>query len=241
MATTFNVLDLIFFSLAIIFAATAFFRGFVKEMFSLVIWILSFVISYFISPPLSSLLSSYFDNKLVLDIAVQSVSFILIFIGLTFAFSGLCDEMKNKISKGLDRTFGVVYGLFKTLIIFGLFYALAVNILAVASSKILSTKDKADQMPKWFRDAKTHNLIKASGEALDFPVSKFLAVFVKALDKKEDLNSKIDAINLNEKDDKINKDSKDGIDELDEKLKDESFNGYKKDLDKLNHLIDIVK
>jgi membrane protein required for colicin V production len=241
MATTFNVLDLIFFSLAIIFAATAFFRGFVKEMFALITWILSFVISYFISPPISGLLASYFDNKLVLDIAVQSVSFILIFIGLTFAFSGLCDEMKNKISKSLDRSFGVLYGLFKTLIIFGFIYALATNILSVASSKILSAKDKSSQMPAWFRDAKTHNLIKSAGEALDFPVGKFLTVFVKVLDKKDGLNDKIDAMGLNKKIDEINH-TEATIDELDQKLKDDGYNGYnKKDLDKLNHLIDIVK
>ena len=61
---------------------------------------------------------------------------------------------------------------------------------------------------------------------------------MKVLDKKDGLNDKIDAMGLNKKIDEINH-TEATIDELDQKLKDDGYN--KKDLDKLNHLIDIVK
>jgi membrane protein required for colicin V production len=127
MSTTLNILDLIFAFFAVVFIAVAFFRGFVKEIFSFLVWVVAFVASYLLTPLVSDLLRSYMTNKVVNDISTRSVIFILFFIGTTISVSNLSNDLHDKTPVVFNRSLGVFYGILKTLIISGVFYSIILN------------------------------------------------------------------------------------------------------------------
>ena len=258
MGTTFNILDLIFFTFTIIFVLTAFFRGFVKEIFSLLNWVVALTLSYFLSPYATEFLSEHFSNRLVLDGIVRSIIFILAFIGTAMSTSGLRDSMEEKMPKLFDRSLGVFFGFIKTLLIFGFIYALYFNLYGM----LLGNKLKQEE-PQWLKDAKCYSLLKFSGEALDPLVKKFFDSISENMDgvipaEEKELDEKIEEIieekaELSDKiDEKIGEKKAAVKEETKEIVKETSKEtaksvpvdkdaGYsKKDIEKMNRLIDII-
>ena len=267
MSTTLNMLDLIFIAFAIIFVTVAFFRGFVKEAFALINWIMAILVSTLLGPYLALLLKSYSKNFLLINIISQFIIFIAVFIGTAFATSNLCETLQDKMPKYFDRSIGIFYGLLKTLFVFGLIYSIAHNILILASSRNVDNKSESSkEMPDWLRDAKFYSLIKVSGDALDPMVKKSIEFTIDRFDeavskdpknkKFKDLDDKIDEISekvevkedKNEKpqsDKKTLEDKKNKPESKKESVKDiiekEENSGYdKKDIEKMNRLIEII-
>ncbi len=237
MATTFNLLDLIFIGFSIIFVLTAFLRGFVKEIFALFNWVLAFVISYALAPYFGKLLQFY-TSKLTAIFLSQIIIFTTVFIIAFFSTSSLCKSIKDKIPKVFDRSLGVLFGLFKTLLIFGFLYATATNVYGM----ILAKEVNEEKFPNWLVEAKCYNLIKISGNLIDPAVKVFLSEISDNFEK-NGMQKLIEENPLNEK--------KDAVDDLnvgdpDKLLKDvmkiQNDKGYsKKDIEKMNRLIEIVQ
>lgn len=248
MSTTFNTFDLIFIAFAFIFIFVAFFRGFVKEVCSLIIWVIALFISYFGAPLLADLFSSYSSNKLVLDIVSRLILFIVVFFILMFSTASFVEDLKDKMPTLLDRSLGVFYGICKTLLIFGVFYSMTLNCYALLLGK--NQDPKADKVPSWLSEARFGNIIRISGEVVDPVVNAFITAVVKNMDKPDFLPKSLDPQTLDGKvDEIINQDS--SKKNKDSKVKDPSLNsleddieketGYsKKDIEKMNRLIDVV-
>ncbi len=229
MSTTFNTVDLIFIAFTLIFVATAFFRGFVKEIFSLVAWLLAFVGSYLLTPFVSDFFGNYIHSKIASDLTARGLIFVLIFFAFTFSTSNLCEELKDRMPRAFDRSLGVFFGLIKTLIVFGFIYAVTTNALGFLSGK--PVEESSPQFPKFLKEAKCHDLLKGSADVLNPAVKLFFNAVVKNLDKvipekKEDLDSKIDEV------------MKSDESKSEEQVQDSGYN--KKDIEKMNHLIEII-
>ncbi|MBL6664615.1 MAG: CvpA family protein [Rickettsiales bacterium] len=241
MQNVFNLFDLIFIAACFIFVLTAFFRGFVKEAFSLFNWAVAFVVSYLLAPYVSSFFVSRSISSAVTDIGVRSIIFVTVFVISLMSTSGLAKELKRKVPRPIDRSLGVLFGLIKTLLIFGIGYAILVNSMSLFLDKKIDKKSK--EFPSFLSEAKFHDLIEVSAKVVDYPVSEFLDGMAlniggggfstqKILDKKiEDILEKkmkdIDPASLEE------------IENL-EDIND--LHGYDtKDLEKLNRLIEIVR
>ncbi|NBV05811.1 MAG: CvpA family protein [Proteobacteria bacterium] len=252
MEQVFNTFDLIFIALSLIFITVAFFRGFVKEISSLVIWIIALSISYFGAPIMSELLASYCSNKVVLDIASRSILFIVSFFILLLSTSGLINDLKEKVPPIFDRSLGILYGILKTLLIFGAFYAATANIY----SYLLGKKQDSDskKVPAWLANASFGNIVRISGEIVDPAVEAFIGAITKNFDKsnfiKKDQESEDKTL-----DDKINETVDEDVKTIDQKKGSkpskkidnktsedlEKETGYnKKDIDKMNRLIDVI-
>jgi membrane protein required for colicin V production len=241
MSTTFNFFDLIFLAFTLIFVILAFLRGFVKEVFSLFTWVLALVLSHVLAPYADSLLSSYSSNKLMLDIVVRTIIFIFVFLGIGISTSALCLELKEKMPKALDRSLGVLYGFFKTLLIFGLIYSAICNSYGYLLGKKDAHKKPKAELPSWLREAKSHNILKAAGEVLDPVVVLFINSMQKNMEKavpdEKDLDEKIDEI-IEQKDEKVPPSERS---EKPEETKVDRDAGYnKKDIKKMDHLIEII-
>lgn len=132
----------------------------------------------------------------------------------------------------------------------------------------LGSRAKENPEPKWLKDAKCYSLLKFSGDAVNPIVKTFMnSISVnleKALPKEENLDEKIDEImeensldtetkQAKEINDKVEKVKNDVKKEVKEEKKDEKKSdvkdakptakdaGYsKKDIEKMNRLIDIV-
>lgn len=240
MSTSFNFVDLAFIAFALIFVITAFLRGFVKEVFSLTVWALSITLAYVLAPYVSKALSSYSDSKLVIDISSRMLIFVTFFIIFSISTSGLRDALKEKMPKIFDRSLGVLFGIVKTLLVFGLLYSVTIQATAFVSGKKL--EDGKQEAPSWMKEAKSYNILKMSGEVLN-PLAKQLFDGVAKNFKQvlppqpEDLDSKIDE--LMDKKDQID----DGLDPMKESAQKAVDNkaGYnKKDIEKMNRLIEII-
>lgn len=240
MSATFSVVDLIFFTFTAIFVFTAFFRGFTKEIFSLLNWVISLTLSYFLTPYINNFFFKHFSNKLVVDIAVRSIIFILVFFITAISTSGLRDSLKEKIPKAFDRSLGVLFGFVKTLIIFGFIYSLYFNLYGSLLGKGLK-QSKEMKVPQWLESAKCYSLLKLSGEALDPLVKNFFDSVTENFDRvlpdsEDPLDKKIEEITT------------DKMQERDEETSsnfqiknDKKESGYsKKDIEKMNHLIEII-
>ncbi len=213
-----------------IFITTAFFRGFVKEIFSLFNWLIALTLSYLLAPYLSKLLLFYSDNKFVADIAARVIIFIFVFIATALSTSGLCKALKEKMSKVFDRSLGVLFGIVKTLLIFGFIYSISLNLYGFLLGK--NVEENSAPLPEWLLQAKCYNILHLSGNTLDPLVKKFFDATTKNLDKvvpkQDNLDEKINEL--------LNK--KDVAEPLDESSEDAGYN--KKDIEKMNRLIEII-
>lgn len=252
MSATFNTFDLIFIAFSCIFVVVAFFRGFVKEIFSLLIWISALCVSYFGAPLLAKMLTSYSGNKMVLDIVARTMLFIVTFFALLLSTSSLSKDLKEKMPPILDRSLGVLYGIGKTLLIFGAFYAVIANLYGFLLGKKQDPDGK--KVPDWLIEARCGGILKMTGDVIDPAVEAFINSITKNFEKPgflpKTLDDKIDE--TFDEDKKIGKD-KAKIDDgkyhdpqgqiSDETYKQiEKETGYdKKNIDKLGRLIDVIE
>lgn len=240
--------DLIFVIGSFIFILVAFFRGFVKELFALLNWIITLSLSYLLSPYAAKFVGYYSHNKLVINVASGSIVFVIIFIGVFFATRGLARDWKEKMPENADRILGIIYGFFKALLIFGLFYAITINFYASLLGDIdkPSKNSKVDarekNLPDWLTQSKSFPIIRFSGKIVDPLVRSGIN---GATDKLlEDVKPK--RLDLDDKIDSIIDDEENGLGDevggsagalLDKK----SGKGYsKKEIEKMNRLIEIV-
>lgn len=253
MSTTFNILDLIFLALTLVFVITAFLRGFVREVFALLNWIMALGISHLITPVISHLFYSYSTNTMVIDVVIRLIIFIFIFIATAMTTSKLRKAIKEKIPTSFDTSLGVFYGLLKSVLIFGFIYSLMTNLYGFALDT--SAKQAAKKLPLWAREAKTYRLISFAGETIDPIVKTFFDSVAQNFDRKiprdTELDSKIDKV----LDKEINLDNfdKEKIDDIDSKRLNDTLesdamkealenSGYdKRDIQKMNRLIEIVQ
>lgn len=222
METSFNVFDLIFFTLTFIFVISAFFRGIIKELFSLFSWIFSFLIAYFLAPFASEVLEKYFSNLIFLESLTRSIIFVICFITFAISTQNLKNSTCEKMPAMFDKSLGALFGFAKTLIIFGALYATYFNI------QNLVFHEKVND-PKWLKSSKTYGLVKFSASTLNTPVKKFIAAISPNLNDIKDKRLE----EIPNKKSKIEKDI-----DLKNVKKDAGYS--KKDIEKMNHLIDII-
>lgn len=235
MSTTFNMFDLIFIAVAIIFLIVAFFRGFVKEIFALLNWIIAILLTYFLSPYLAKFIESYSHNKAVANVVSTTLLFIAIFIASIFLLREIANSCKDKMPATLDQILGVVFGGLKVFLVFGLVYAFTINIYSMLLGDGAEGKTKAELTPNWLYDAKCKPYIEPFGKAFNPLIEK--AVFGA---KENFSNKKIDTKKEEELDEKI----EEVIEEKPVKNSSGKNNekGYtKKEIEKMNRLIEIVE
>lgn len=255
MSTSFNVLDLIFFVFTLIFVLTAFFRGFVKEIFSLLNWIVALTLSYLITPFATDFLAKQFEftNLVLVDGITRSVIFVTTFIITALSTKNLRDSLEEKIPNVFNRSLGVLFGFIKTLLIFGFIYSLYFHLYAMLAGNKLKETIKE---PAWMKEAKCHSLLKFSGDTLDPIVKKFFESISRDLEEvmpkeqEQNLDEKIDEIVKEKALDSETKQAQEIVKETtkdkktDSKVESKKIDkdtGYnKKDIEKMNHLIDII-
>lgn len=235
MSTTINLFDLIFIFSTLVFVAIGFFRGFIKDFFSLINWIVAFALSYICTPFVIKFVSHYIGNTNLVSLGSAALLFILFFLITYYSTKQLISSLDEKIPANFNRFLGIVYGLLKTLLIFGLFYSISKNFY------IIFDKSK-NHLPTYVTESKFLFLIKPSGEMLD-PLTKMVIndlpheIFGhKKGDKKEELDKKIDEI-LEE--DKSKEKKKDEAKDETKKAKEAGYS--KKEIEKMNRLIEIVQ
>ncbi len=172
MDTTFNLFDLAFLFGLVIFIAMAFFRGFVREIFALINWVIAIFATLYLSDLIGKGLGTFLSQGFVVNVVSIILSFIIVFIASTILTRRLGTIVKEKIPYTTDQVLGVAYGFLKTFLIFGLIYSFTVNGHGIIFGVSSSSKYK-DSMPSWLYESKFRSVISPFGNTLD-PVTKMI-------------------------------------------------------------------
>ncbi len=262
MSATLNLFDLTVIGLTFIFVLIAFFRGFIREIFALLNWVITIALAYFLTPYAAKFVEHYSNNKLVINVASGSMVFVTVFIIMALSTNKLAKDFQEKMPHNIDRVLGVFFGFIKSLLIFGLVYSVTLNSYEALLGKREQTDDeekvvvkKGHEFPDWLAQARCFDIIKIPGEMIDPLVKAMMDGVSKNLLDGKDLK-----INVEEKSDKniddiieeggALSDANAGIKneekadkkpaaKLDEKYNDTGYS--KKEIEKMNHLIEIVE
>ena len=122
--------DLSFVIFTLISVLIGFSRGFVKEIFSLIIMVLSFYFSCIASPFLIKILEpKYFaNNKMAGTLTIELATFFISNIVLKIITAPLVVKISNLLKSGYfpDRSLGFLFGALKSIIYFSLFYSMLI-------------------------------------------------------------------------------------------------------------------
>ena len=150
----FNQIDILIIILTIISMIYGYLRGLIKEILSILSILLSVYISINIYPNISLFIKEYIEIAVLAD----SISFALMFLflySLVNIFSNfIVSSITNTPIRILDKNFGILFGLFRALLIFSL-----LNIL------LYWTLWKKN-IPKWLNNSKSIVLINYTSDKL---------------------------------------------------------------------------
>jgi len=100
----------------------AFFRGFIQETLSLLLWVIAFAVSMFLYVYLDPYLIDYIDNAEIRRI----LTIISVFVGIIFLGGLLIKLLRGLVHwsgmGGLDRLLGVLFGFFRGMLLILVIY-----------------------------------------------------------------------------------------------------------------------
>ncbi len=249
---TFTTFDFIFFVISAIIVLIAFYRGIIKEFFSLINWILSFAMSYLLSPILCDLLVNFFDSKLVMNISVRIVVFLLTFVIFLFSTIRLANDLTESMNIYLNRSLGILLGTVKSLILFGAVYSLYNCFFDYALGQKIVAQNKY-RLPAWYLNSYSSPIVTKTGEFVDPVVRGFFSLAKKNVN---DLIKIDDIVKPKIENDIISKyaeeiesdivikkpvDDENNKNKIKREIKKNNDVGYdKKDIEKMQKLIEII-
>lgn len=249
---TFTTFDFIFFVITAIIVLIAFYRGIIKEFFSLINWVLSFAMSYLLSPILCDLLVNFFDSKLVMNISVRIVVFLLTFVIFLFSTIRLANDLTESMNIYLNRSLGILLGAVKSLILFGAVYSLYNCFFDYALGQKIVAQNKY-RLPAWYLNSYSSPIVTRTGEFVDPVVRGFFSLAKKNVN---DLIKIDDVVKPKIENDIISKyaeeidsdivikkpvDDENNKNKIKKEVKKNNDVGYdKKDIEKMQKLIEII-
>lgn len=240
--------DLIFIFSAIGIVLFAFMRGFIKEIFALLTIIFTTFATFLLFPFLSKFVFEYSKNIEISNIISATIIFIFAYIGFILSTRKLSSHLDNKLSSSTSQILAVIYSIPKTLIFFGIVYAITTNLYVIIVGKNISDKSKKDSMPVWLYEAKTRFIIEPFGIFVDPIVKSSINKIKKDFISKNNpqtLDDKIEDIVVEDSEElktDTEKDKNLSTTKIDESKIDAKEKGYsKKEIEKMNRLIEIVQ
>ena len=159
--TYFNVIDIIVISIILISSVVATFRGFVKEIFSIVSWLLALIVALQLYERFKLELIEYITQKVIVDI----VAFGFPFVTTLFISNLISSWLSPKFSvPGLlifDKLFGLIFGIFRGLLFVVLLYLGLIYLLG-----------KEKSLPSIIIEAYTFKYVKITSDVLSGFISK---------------------------------------------------------------------
>lgn len=175
----FEMLDLILGGIMLLSALLALTRGFTREVLSLVSWGLAAAAGLFaaFNQDLVAFALDYVQSDVIARIAVGGGVFLIVLIILSVISVRVADWVLDSAAGPFDRTFGLVYGLVRGLVLVAIAYLFYVWLVP------------PEKREDWVRNARSLAVIEQTGE--------FITDFLPA-DIKETLRGRIAAVGASE-------------------------------------------
>jgi membrane protein required for colicin V production len=170
----FELLDFILGGIMLLSALLALTRGFTREVLSLVSWGLAAAAGLFaaFNAELLAFALQYVQSDVIARIAVGGAVFLVVLIVLSIISVKIADWVLDSAAGPFDRTFGLVYGLVRGLLLVSIAYLFYVWLVP------------PEKREDWVRNARSLSVIESTGE--------FITDFLPA-DIRETLHSRIAA------------------------------------------------
>ena len=232
-----NNLDFVILAIVLVSALIALNRGLIKEVLSIVGWVLSTVIILYALPPALPFVKKYIGNGLIAGIATSLTLFVVFFVIWIYSTSSIIGKIRTSKLNGLDRFLGLFFGVMRAFLLIVLF-----NIM-------MSWIIPNEKQPELLADSKYYQLAGSFAKPLEEMIPQETLKLIKdqalpmSMDKKTQQDNE-EHLNTEKEDEsavlfeklsqpKIKKSSKG---EVSEEIK-----GYKKDeIEDLERLIDSV-
>jgi membrane protein required for colicin V production len=175
----FNIVDLVVISFILISCIVASYRGFIKEVFSMICWIAALMTAYYLHEKIKIELQEYINQKVIIDIVSFGIPFLIALF------------ISNLISKWLSPKFSLPGLLFFDKVggfIFGVLRGIFFIVLIYLGFLYLLGKE---QRPNILLEAKTYNYITKTANL----VVKLFPVELNYKDENKDINNKENLIN----------------------------------------------
>ncbi len=121
----FNGLDYAILGVVLFSVVISIFRGFIREVCSLTVWIVSFFLSFYFYKNLSKILESVIHSNSARSILSFLIIFISVFVLGTFINYLLCRLLDKAGLRGLDRVLGIVFGAARGVLVIAVLLMLA--------------------------------------------------------------------------------------------------------------------
>ena len=151
----FNIIDIIVISIILISCVVATFRGFVKETFSIVSWLIALIVAFQLYEKFKLELVQYISQKVIVDV----IAFGFPFLTTLFISNLISNWLSPKFSvPGLlifDKLFGLIFGITR-----GVLFVL---LLYLGFTYLLG---KEKNLPSIILEAYTFNYVKKTADVL---------------------------------------------------------------------------
>ena len=175
----FNIVDLVVISFILISCIVASYRGFIKEVFSMICWIAALMTAYYLHEKIKIELQEYINQKVIIDIVSFGIPFLIALF------------ISNLISKWLSPKFSIPGLLFFDKVcgfLFGVLRGIFFIVLLYLGFLYLLGKE---QKPNVLLEAKTYNYIIKTANLF----VKLFPVELNYKDENKDINNKEKLIN----------------------------------------------
>lgn len=106
-----NIVDLVVIVVLLLSALLALFRGLVKEVLSIVGWIVALAATYFLFPVARDIARSYIESKIFADIAAGAALFLPTLILCSLVTHWISEQVRASAVSAVDRSLGFLFGL----------------------------------------------------------------------------------------------------------------------------------
>jgi membrane protein required for colicin V production len=149
-----TAIDILVVVVILVSAGYAGFRGLVHETFAVLEWVAAAYVALRFTPLFQPLLQDYISPPWLEWIAVFAGTFLVVFIPLSILSHRLSEVVKKSEVGPIDRTFGLLYGVGRGLVIVGLAY--------IAFAALVPAEDHPDMLTK----ARLFPLIRNTSDVL---------------------------------------------------------------------------
>ena len=151
----FNIIDILVFAVVLTSCIVATQRGFVKELFSIISWILSLIVAFNLFEKFNTKLSEHISQEIIVDILAFGFPFFATLIISSIISSWLSPKFDVNGMLIFDKICGFVFGALRGFLLIILFYLGFLYLIG-----------KEKKMPDTLLEAYTYKYINYSSELL---------------------------------------------------------------------------
>lgn len=141
-----NNLDIIILIVVAISALIALSRGLVKEVLSIIGWVLATMAVIYILPAVMPFAKNYISSGIIAGVVSALCILILFFIIWIYTTAGIVGKIRSSKLNGMDRMLGLFFGIARACLLVVLFYILVSWIIPVEKQSDVLTKSKYFQL-----------------------------------------------------------------------------------------------